>query len=294
MDITQLKYFSAIAKTGSMSRAAELLNISQPALSKVTRLLQEELGYDLIRHVGRQIILTEQGRRFVENADVIIQQFDNLKLDVACRAEMECEEVRIATFEVFSTYALQYLEKIEWQQKRLAFHECIPGELENAIANKHADLGITYIPVPHPELEHLKVATIDMGTFTHKEAFKGMKQPDIPFVVPAMPLGGAPTRVRGLDGWPEDAYQRKVKYRVTLLETAFELCRQGLAAGYFPLFVVELHNQRVDPAFRLVRRPSIYTGRRCMQDVFIVKRKADIENKNLKQLAKGLRLICNQ
>ena len=58
-------------------------------------------------------------------------------------------------------------------------------------------------------------------------------------MVPALPITGSPTLVRGLDGWPEDAYERHVKYEVTLMESALELCRQGRVAGYFPRFIVE-------------------------------------------------------
>src|SRR5262249_27548073 len=102
------------------------------------------------------------------------------------------------------------------------------------------------------------------------------------------------TRVRGLDGWPEDAYQRKVLHRVTLMESALELCRQGRVAGYFPAFIVREHNKRVHPELRLERRKSPYEGRICRNDVYIVKRKSSEESPRIKRLAKALRTVCEK
>jgi hypothetical protein len=55
---------------------------------------------------------------------------------------------------------------------------------------------------------------------------------------------------------------------------------------------VDLHNAEMREEFRLVRRPSPYKGRVCRTDVFLVKRKADVENTTMKQLAKAVRLLC--
>ena len=47
MDIRQLTYFLEVARQQSMTKAAEVLHVSQPALSKMVKGLEEELGYDL-------------------------------------------------------------------------------------------------------------------------------------------------------------------------------------------------------------------------------------------------------
>ncbi|MES2856197.1 MAG: hypothetical protein V4692_10060, partial [Bdellovibrionota bacterium] len=154
------------------------------------------------------------------------------------------------------------------------------------------DFGLTYMPVADPRIDFLKVTSIEMGVFTQKGAFKGIAQQELPYVIPVMPLQGVPTKVRGLDGWPDDAYQRKVRYKVTLMESALELCRQGRAAGYFPAFIAEEHNKRVSPELQLERRRTPYGGRVCRSDVYIVKRKSCPEGQMMKQLARGIRLVC--
>jgi DNA-binding transcriptional LysR family regulator len=289
MDTNRLRYFSAVAESGSVRRAAEILHVSPPSLSKAIHHLEIELGLKLFIRAGRNIRLTDAGRRFAEKTKVVLRGLDELRLS----AEEDLKpatELKIATFEVFSTYFLRALAAEDWGT--LTVHDVLPGELERALVEKRVDVGITYMPVPHPDLDFMKIINIEMGVFTAKGAFPGVGQPDLPFVVPVNPLFGTPSRIRGLDGWPDDAYPRKVLYRVTLLESALELCRQGKVAGYFPTFVVDAHNQHIREEFRLVRKESPYKGRVCRTDVFLVKRKSDVENRNMKLLAKAIRLGC--
>jgi DNA-binding transcriptional LysR family regulator len=291
MDNNKLKYFSAVADSGSVRKAAELLHISPPSLSKAIHHLEDELGVKLFLRDGRNIRLTDAGERFAKKTKVVLQQLEELRNSVE-EENAEKVELRLATFEVFSTHFLRSLIGPEWDEMPITIHELIPGELERALLDRQVDIGITYMPVPHPDLDFLKVVSVDMGVFTAKGAFPNVPQPELPFVIPVNPLYGAPSRVRGLDGWPDDAYPRKIKYRVTLLESALELCREGRAAGFFPSFVVDAHNKQVKEEYRLIRRSSPYRGRVCETDVFIAKRKSDVENRAMKQLAKAIRLGC--
>ena len=55
MDTLKLKYFSAVAESGSVRRAAELLRVSPPSLSKAVAHLEAELGLKLFIRSGRNI-----------------------------------------------------------------------------------------------------------------------------------------------------------------------------------------------------------------------------------------------
>lgn len=56
-----LLYFWVIAREGSMTRACEVLNLSQPALSAQLRTLEDTLGEKLFNRVGRTLVLTDVG-----------------------------------------------------------------------------------------------------------------------------------------------------------------------------------------------------------------------------------------
>lgn len=290
MNLRRLEFFQVLAQIGNVRRASELLNVSAPAISKSMKVLESELEVKLWQRSGRRIFLTDSGKRLLRRTPSLIHELRSLRESVQVPTS-HTTQVRIATFEVFSTYFLSFLDRLKWDSHSLEMHEVLPGELEKYVAQSEVDYGITYMPIPHPDLDFLKVTAIEMGVFTRKGAFSGVTQQDLPFVVPITPIHGAPTRIRGLDGWPETAYQRKVRHQVTLMESALELCRQGRAAGYFPAFIVEEHNLRVRNEYRLERRRSPYPGRVCHADVFLVKRKSDEESIVAKQLAKALRTL---
>ncbi|MDC7125950.1 MAG: LysR family transcriptional regulator [Spirochaetales bacterium] len=69
MDITQLRYFQAVAKTENVSRASETLHITQPNLSKSIARLEDELGVQLFEHRKGKISLNEYGRIFLESVE---------------------------------------------------------------------------------------------------------------------------------------------------------------------------------------------------------------------------------
>ena len=61
MNIDQLRYFLTVASTRSISRAANELHLSQPNLSIAIRLMEDELGYELLKRTNRGVELTEKG-----------------------------------------------------------------------------------------------------------------------------------------------------------------------------------------------------------------------------------------
>ncbi len=77
MDLYQVRYFLTIAETGTFSRAAERLYLSQPSLSTGIKKLEQELGVALFERGGRRTVLTPAGRSFMEKAQVIMEQYQS-------------------------------------------------------------------------------------------------------------------------------------------------------------------------------------------------------------------------
>lgn len=291
METIKLYYFSVFAKTESVRKAADIINVSPSAISKALHQIEEELGVKLVTPLGRGVTLTEEGRKLALEANAILDRIALLKNYLKKEKKTKEESpLKIASFEVFSTYFLHALDKMGFENKSLVIHDLGPGEIERAVADGHVDFGISYLPSPHPNIEYLKISTIEMGVFKKKGTFKNWEQSKLPFVIPVYPIHGTPNRIRGLDGWPEDAYERKVQFEVTLMESALELCRQGRCAGYFPVFVVEEHNRKIRSEFHLERHPTPYEGRVCRFDVFLIKRKGFNEDLNMRLVAKMIRL----
>lgn len=75
MTIQQVLYVLEIARRSSVSQAAQRLFISQSALSQQLKRLEEELGYPMFRRAASGLRLTEEGRRFCQQAEPLLQQW---------------------------------------------------------------------------------------------------------------------------------------------------------------------------------------------------------------------------
>ena len=79
MDLRQFRYFVAVARERNFTRAAEMLHIAQPPLSRQIQLLEEELGVPLIIRKSRPLRLTEAGRLFYEQALQVLGRVDQMR-----------------------------------------------------------------------------------------------------------------------------------------------------------------------------------------------------------------------
>ena len=79
MDIKQIEQVIEIVHSGSFSRAAQALYISQPNLSYSVKALETELGYSIFERVNTGIKLTDSGRQFLDYARPVYEQFKLLK-----------------------------------------------------------------------------------------------------------------------------------------------------------------------------------------------------------------------
>jgi LysR family nitrogen assimilation transcriptional regulator len=83
MDIKSLQSFLQVAQARSFSKASAVLGVTQPALSRQIRRLEEEVGQSLLHRDGRGIALTVAGRIFMERAQAIVEQVHGAKSDLA-------------------------------------------------------------------------------------------------------------------------------------------------------------------------------------------------------------------
>lgn len=79
MEIRQLRYFVAIVDHGSLSRAARVLHIVQPALTQQIQSLEEELGTQLLHRSAQGMQATEAGKIFYEHAQAILKQISDAR-----------------------------------------------------------------------------------------------------------------------------------------------------------------------------------------------------------------------
>ena len=74
MELRHLRYFVAVAEEENVSRAALKLHVSQPALSRQIRDLEEELGFFLLKRSAKSVHLTDAGRAFLTESRSVLQR----------------------------------------------------------------------------------------------------------------------------------------------------------------------------------------------------------------------------
>lgn len=82
MDIRQLRALLAVAETGSATKAAEMLRIVQPAVSRHIRLLEEEFGVVLFDRERHGMVLTEAGKTLAEYGRRALQELDRARAEI--------------------------------------------------------------------------------------------------------------------------------------------------------------------------------------------------------------------
>lgn len=97
MDIRALHTFLVIAEEASFSRAADVMHLSQPAISKRIAQLEEQLGLQLFNRIGRRVSLTEAGETLAPHARQILRAADLAERSLSQLTEEVSGRLRIAT-----------------------------------------------------------------------------------------------------------------------------------------------------------------------------------------------------
>lgn len=168
MEIRILKSFIVIAREGNMTRAAERLHISQPALSKQMKELETELDKKLFRRGSACMNLTEEGMLLLQRAEDIVAMVDKTVAEFKSLDDITGGDIYIGCAE---SYQMQYIA-----QAVKAFHAHYPsvryhltsgnteqvaerlnrGQLDFALICESPDLSkYNYIEIPVPDVWEL-------------------------------------------------------------------------------------------------------------------------------------------
>jgi len=156
MNLHGLRLFSAVAERGGFSAASRSLRVSQPAVSKAVRLLEGQLGTQLLLRSARGVSLTEQGRELLAHARIIFGEEQAAEEALAARRGLTRGSLRIGSS---LTLAGHFVPPILG-----AFHARHPAiELTLVAENTHAvldsllanavELGVVEGPISHPRVQ---------------------------------------------------------------------------------------------------------------------------------------------
>ena len=145
MELKQLRVLQAVGETGSFSAAADRLDYTQPAVSKIVATLERRLGATLVDRGIRPLRLTEAGSAVVQRAAAAFEQIAAAELEVEAIANLSAGRLRIGTFS--SAGAAMVVDALR------AFRASHPD----------VDVSITEIGMPSAVTRSLRRGDLDVG-----------------------------------------------------------------------------------------------------------------------------------
>ncbi len=166
VNLKQLEYFVRVAELGSFSKAALILNIAQPALSKQVRLLETDLHATLLTRTGRGVVLTEQGKRLFDHGVGILQLVSHATEDIEAARDEPTGRLAIglppSIGRVLALPLVDYFRHT-LPKARLSIVEGLSTHLMEWIATGRIDLGLVLNPDPNPAIEVFPVGDEPLG-----------------------------------------------------------------------------------------------------------------------------------
>lgn len=156
MDLRQLDYFVHVADARSFSKAAQLLSVAQPALSRQIRGLEVELRQALFLRNGRGVTLTPAGARLLAHARGILQQVETAKADLDESRSAPVGRVAVGlpptVGRVLSgPLVAEFRER--YPRADISIVEGLTVHILEWLALGRVDAGIVYNPPPSPSVE---------------------------------------------------------------------------------------------------------------------------------------------
>ena len=146
-EIKHLKMIYAIAETGTMTRAADLLCVTQSALSQQLKDLEAKLGVEMFVRARRKMILTATGDMVLENARRILETLEDTEREILKRVSGEKGELRVGTQCIFCFKWLPGVMKAfqgKFPDGEVELGHCV--DLAMDLESKRYDLVITANP----------------------------------------------------------------------------------------------------------------------------------------------------
>lgn len=150
MELRVLKYFLVVAREENITRAAALLHVTQPTLSRQLMQLEEELGVQLFRRSKHRIILTKEGMLLRRRAEEIVALADKTRDDLQRRGEQLSGTVAVGSGELRSSRFLTQLLTAFQRENPLVSFTIYSGNSDNIkerIERGLLDIGLLQEPV---------------------------------------------------------------------------------------------------------------------------------------------------
>lgn len=262
MELRHIRYFLAVAEEKNFTRAAEVLAIAQPPLSRQIKDLEEELGCDLFVRKTRGLILTPEGEKFKQYAQRIIS--------LANRSAEDIKEMNKGL------QGILYLATVEGKAPELLalwikeFHETYPhvqynvwngntDDVVSRVQNGLCDMAIITTPYDQENMEGIEIYKepwVAMIPNNHPLATIEDEEIDLKELLPyELIIPSRQSRLQEIEDWfgPYDE-EPKIICRIAHMINAYELTRHNVGISIYPKSAAN-YVPNNDVCIKILKRP---------------------------------------
>jgi DNA-binding transcriptional LysR family regulator len=278
LDLPTLTHFLAVARHQNLALAADALSLTPSAVSKSLKRLEAELRTQLFDREGRALKLNPEGRRLVERAIPLVAAAEQVRADFAGeRHSIKCRIVGPDLLQLGWGQRLTDTLVVRYPQASFVMAHSGDEATLAAVLSGECDVGL--VSMSQGRSLDARLAAVALGSTEFRVAagpahplgqtanppavaIADLLQHD--FVAPLTPPFASLHNQSATDGWRDDVFARKIRYRTDNLLLVQQLLSQGRALAYLPDYAIA--------AWQLHTVPVTGCPYRCVQDVAMVYR----------------------
>lgn len=238
MEIRVLNYFLMVAREENITRAAQLLHMTQPTLSRQLMQLEEELGVELFHRGKHNVTLTEDGMLLRRRAQEIVTLSEKTRMEFLNKDEIPTGEIAIGCGETRSMSILSesmrsFREKYPGVSFRI--HSATADDIKERIEKGLLDIGLLSEPVDISRYEFVRLPTKEQwGVLVRNDSPLAQKEAVTPEDLRGIPLLlSRRTPVKNvLANWMGDSFEHmEIAATYNLILNGANMVEHGMGAA---------------------------------------------------------------
>ncbi len=192
MENRELKYFLAVAREESISKAAKVLFVTQPNLSRQMQNLESEIGAKLFIRGNRRVTLTETGRLLKKRAEEIVDLYNKTQAEIKMPQDEIEGDITIGSGESYAlSSVIKVVKNMQDEYPKVKFNLCSgdSGIISEKLDNGLIDFGVFIEPFDVTKYDYLRLPLQDTwGVIMRKDSPLAKKDKIIPEDLWGLPL----------------------------------------------------------------------------------------------------------
>ena len=265
-NLTDLKYFLEVAKTGNITRASERLGVTQPSITQALKRLEEKTGIILLERSRKGSSLTRQGEGLFKIGERMLLEWERDTRMIAQGQKEPMGRYSLGVHSSVAQYTLgEFLPTLLEKFPELEFNliHDLSRKIAEQVISRECDLGLVINTIPHPDLVIHKLMTDEVTLFKHP-AYKG----NVLILDPA--LKQSQTLLKNI----RKVFDYKREIHSSSLEVIRNLCENKAGMAILPSRVAAL-SEKIRP---VTNAPSFKDE---LSLIYRVERRADLSFKEL-------------